>query len=156
MRRQLAIVLLGLFTVSTGWAFDYSPTQTPDPNKATRRAPVQVSPQLVQSVIADEALVKGTELLSVSDDGTSLTSIRGNLSEPLSGNLEKATRNYLITHAAMFNVPSTRDPNCMKVVKAENAAGADHFFYQMMVDGVAVHEAIVDLHVGKDRRIQLA
>lgn len=155
MRRSLTVLCTGLLMVSgSAFAFDYSPTQTKV--RVDRIAPAAISQNVVDGVLADAALVKGTDLLVATPDGSRVDSIQGSLSDPLSGDLGKATRDFIVTHGKLFNVPANRGEGTLKMVKAEETAGANHFYYQMVIDGVPVQDSVIDLHVGKDRRIQLA
>ncbi len=153
MKKSLALLLVVLVSGIPAFGFEYSPTQTP--SKAHRSGPVQISPKLIDSVLADEAIAKGVDLMVVSDNGQQLESAIGNLSDPLKGDLAQATKKYILSHAAVFNIPATKNDNLLKLVKQTEAAGGNHFFYQMDIEGVAVHEAVIDIHVGKDRRVQL-
>lgn len=154
MRKGLAVMLGVVVMCSSAWAFDYSPTQTP--KKVTRTAPAQIDPKLVQGILSDDVLAKGAELVVVSQDGARSESLQGTLSEPLSGDMAKMTKKYLMEHASVFNIPVTKDENLVKLVSNVEAAGANHFFYQMNLGGVPVQDSMIDLHVGKDNRIQLA
>jgi Zn-dependent metalloprotease len=153
--RKGFVVALSLFFASSCYAFDYSPTQTPQ-KKITRRAPKQISPKLISDILEDQHLSKGTKLMATNGEGNGIETISGSLSDPLNGDLVKATKKFILSHPNVFNVPTTRDDNTLKLVKSESDGGADHFFYQMNMSGVPVHEAIIGVHVGKDKRVQLA
>lgn len=154
MRKISLLALAGLMAVAPVYAFDVSPTQTPV--KIVKQGHVTPSPRVIDAALADETVAKGIEVLALSDDGRNVNSLRGNLSDKLTGDLDKASRDFLRTHSALFNIPTHRGAEDMvKLVSQEEAAGANHLFYQMRVDGVRVLDSNVDLHIGKDNKINL-
>jgi len=156
MMKRFSVLLLGIFLICSQSlpAFDFSPTQTP--GKIVRARPAQPAPELVEKILSNEVLAKGLDCMVTSVSGNAPDSLRGELSEPLKGDLTEATKKYLISHADLFNIPINKNKNVLKLLKQVEAAGAHHFYYQMDLNGVPVHEAVIDLHVGKDKRIQLA
>lgn len=137
----------------TGAAFDASPTTVN--SKPLIHPTVKVSPTLLDALFEDEALARGLEVVQVAPDGQRIESLRGTLSEPLNGDLAEAARQFIRSHPRMFNIPDTKDEYLLAPVRAEEAAGGSHFAWQMVVDGVRVHDAVISVHIGKDRRVGL-
>ena len=153
MRKFSLVVLAGLLAVAPVYAFDYSPTQTPV--KTVKRGNVTPSPKVIDAALADEGIAKGIEVLALSDDGKAVNSLRGNLGK-ISGDLDKASRDFLRKNASLLNIPTHRGSDDMvKLIGQEEAAGATHLSYQMRVDGVRVLDSNVELHIGKDNVLQL-
>ncbi len=148
-----ALTALFLAACCTVSAFDASPTTVK--SKPLTHPTVKVSPSLLDALFEDDALARGVEMMEVAPDGRRIESLRGTLSEPLSGDLAAAARQFITTHPRMFNIPDTKDEYLLATVRSEEAAGGSHFAWQMVVDGVRVHEAFISIHLGKDRRVQL-
>ncbi|MFZ2957583.1 MAG: M36 family metallopeptidase [Candidatus Ozemobacteraceae bacterium] len=154
--RKLSLFAAACMLLATpAFSFDVSPTQTPSA-KPVRMAPVQPSSTVIDAVLADKTIAKGVEMVGFSDDGQTLGSMYGNLSEPLSGDVQSAADKFLRDHAKLFNMPVNKSADAIKLIDAVEAANASHFTYGMNIDGVRVYQAYVDLHVGKDRIVQLA
>jgi len=154
MRKLSLFALAGMMAVAPAFAFDVSPTQTPV--KVFKHGHVTPSPKVIDAALADEKIAKGIEVLALSDDGRSVNSLRGNLSDTLTGDLDKASRDFLRTHPSLLNIPTHRGADDMvKLISQEEAAGGTHLSYQMRLDGVRVLESNVDLHIGKDKTLQL-
>ncbi|HOT27512.1 MAG TPA: M36 family metallopeptidase [Candidatus Ozemobacteraceae bacterium] len=154
MKRLTACFALSFFCAASAFAFDVSPTQTNV--KPTRRGPVSISENLIRAVTSRNADIRHVDLLVATEDGQRLNSLRGDLSEKLSGDKALAARRYIQRNAKLFNLPVTKDDNMLKMIRNEEAAGATHVAFQMNLDGVPVHEAEISLHIGKDDRVQLA
>ena len=154
MKRFVSVFALSIFCTASVFAFDVSPTQTNV--KPTRRGPVSISEDLLRAVTSRSSEIKNIDLLAATADGKRLSSVRGDLSEQLSGDVAREARRYVQRNAKLFNLPDVKDDSLLKTVRNENAAGATHVSFQMNLDGVAVHEALIELHIGKDKRVQLA
>ncbi|HOY67283.1 MAG TPA: M36 family metallopeptidase [Candidatus Ozemobacteraceae bacterium] len=154
MKRFVSLVALSVFCTASAFAFDVSPTQTNV--KPVRRGPVAISEKLIRAVTSRSSDIKNIDLLVATEDGQRLGSLRGELSEPLSGDMALAAKRYIQRNAKLFNLPEVKDDSMLKMVRNEEAAGATHVAFQMNVDGVPVHEAQVSVHIGKDKRVQLS
>ncbi len=154
MKRLTACFALSFFCAASAFAFDVSPTQTNV--KPTRRGPVSISENLIRAVTSRNADIRNVDLLVATEDGQRLGSLRGDLSEKLSGDKALAARRYIQRNARLFNLPVVKDDSMLKMIRNEEAAGATHVAFQMNLDGVPVHEAEISLHIGKDERVQLA
>ncbi|MBI3040016.1 M36 family metallopeptidase, partial [bacterium] len=143
-----------LCCVSQLYAFDFSNTQSVNISKKTQ--PRQISSDFIENLICDESLCKGLDSFMVSEDGTANHSICGELSEPLKGDLENATKEFIFDHASLFNIPDKKNKNLLRLIKKEEAACGHHFVFQMVVENIPVQDGFIDIHVGKDRRVQLA
>lgn len=142
------------FTFSTPlFAFDVSPTQTKA--SVVRATTAPVADQVYDGIFSSDILTKGVEMMVVSPDGLRIDSLRGNLSDPLTGDLAQSAKSFIFKNPKLFNIQH-RDPNGLKLVRNENAGGADHISYQMNIDGVPVEDSIIDIHIGADKRVQLA
>ena len=84
MKRLLAVAMGTVFCCSQAFAFDVSPTQINTGKKNAKK--VQVSSDFIRNLFANKSLLEGIEMISVTEDGARLSSVRGNLSSPLSGN----------------------------------------------------------------------
>ncbi|MFZ2956690.1 MAG: M36 family metallopeptidase [Candidatus Ozemobacteraceae bacterium] len=146
-----AIVLVTL-CVSQVLAFDVSPTQTKTIPSTTRAVS---SNKLLSSFISPGLLKNNVEMLAVTEDGQRLSSMRGNLSEPLSGNIEEAARNYVLENSHLFNLPVSRNSDFLKVVRNEESNGIFHVSFGWRIDGVRVQNALIEIHVGRDNVVQL-
>lgn len=154
MKRLTACFALSFFCTASAFAFDVSPTQTNV--KPTRRGPVSISENLIRAVTSRNVDIRNVDLLVATEDGQRLGSLRGDLSEKLSGEKALAARRYIQRNAKLFNLPVTKDDSMLKMIRNEEAAGATHIAFQMNLDGVPVHEAEISVHIGKDERVQLA
>lgn len=154
MKRLTACFALSFFCTASAFAFDVSPTQTNV--KPARRGPVSISENLIRAVTSRSAEIKNVDLLVATEDGQRLGSLRGDLSEKISGDKALAARKYILRNAKLFNLPEVKDDSMLKMVRTEEAAGATHVAFQMNLDGVPVHEAEIAVHIGKDDRVQLA
>lgn len=154
MKRFATCFALSLFCTASAFAFDVSPTQTNV--KPTRRGPVSISENLIRAVTSRSSEIKNIDLLVSTEDGQRLGSLRGDLSEQLSGDKAVEARRYILRNAKLFNLPVTRDDSMLKMVRNEEAAGGTHVAFQMNLDGVPVHEAQIAIHVGKNNRVQLS
>ncbi|HNW37158.1 MAG TPA: hypothetical protein PKM25_19610, partial [Candidatus Ozemobacteraceae bacterium] len=153
MKRFVSVFALSIFCTASAFAFDVSPTQTNV--KPTRRGPVAISENLIRAVTSRSSEIKDIDLLAATEDGKRLSSLRGVLSEQLSGDMAVEARRYVQRNAKLFNLPEIKDESLLKTVRNEEAAGATHVAFQMNLDGVPVHEALIDVHIGKDKRVQL-
>ncbi|MFZ2956025.1 MAG: M36 family metallopeptidase [Candidatus Ozemobacteraceae bacterium] len=152
MRKPLSLLVGFLCLTSSAGAWDVSPTQTPSiPMRAEVGNPSQ---DLMQSLYQHQTLMQGIEQLSLSDDGRAVHSMMGRLSEPMSGDLKKAGMVFLREHAQLFNLPTTKNVG-IELLSMVEGGGATHLTYGMKVGEVPVHQALVELHVGSDRRVQL-
>ncbi|NLI75449.1 MAG: hypothetical protein GX442_03275 [Candidatus Riflebacteria bacterium] len=154
MRRiPVMVVALVLAASCCTFAFDVSPTTVR--SKPVAAPSVKVSSDLLDSLFEDETLASGIELMQVAPDGSRIQSMRGALSTPLSGDLAAAARTFITDHAKVFNLQDTKDVYLLANVRNEEIGGASHVAYQMTIDGVKVHDAVISVHIGKDRRVNL-
>ena len=154
MKRLLAVAMGTVFCCSQAFAFDVSPTQINTGKKNAKK--VQVSSDFIRNLFANKSLLEGIEMISVTEDGARLSSVRGNLSSPLSGNAAEAAKAYIEENARLFNLPATRDVEYLRLVRDDSSNGVHHVAYQMVMDGVPVHEATVEVHIDADGVVTLA
>jgi Zn-dependent metalloprotease len=152
MKKFLFTVLGIVLCCAQIYAFDVSPTQVNTDKKVNPQ--VKVNPDLIKKLFNSKSFSNGIEMLIVTDDGERISSIRGELSSPLSG-VESALE-YIRENAAVFNLPVDRDVEILRPVKNEKFNKVNHLSFQMMIDGVAVNEARIDLHTDKDGVVVLA
>ncbi|MDD3148096.1 MAG: hypothetical protein PHD82_12380, partial [Candidatus Riflebacteria bacterium] len=107
MKKIVAAAIGSFLCCTQAFAFDVSPTQINTTKKTNNK--VVVSSEFIRNLFANKALVDGIEMVSVTDDGQRLSSLRGNLSSPLNGNPVLAARAYVEEHARIFNLPEARD-----------------------------------------------
>ncbi|HNV72411.1 MAG TPA: PepSY domain-containing protein, partial [Candidatus Ozemobacteraceae bacterium] len=156
MRKFVLCCVMALaVSVPTAFAFDVSPTQTPG-QKPAKMTPVQIAPEALDALLENSSVAEGASMVTFSEDGKSFSSARGTLSEPLSGDLSEAGLNYILKNATLFNVPVNKGKDLLKVVRNEEAAGASHVSYAMVLNGVPVYGALIELHIDKNRQVQLA
>jgi Zn-dependent metalloprotease len=154
MKKFLLICTAILFTCTQAFAFDVSPTQT---NMGIIKSPkTVVSPELINKLFTHKSLVSGVEMLVATDDGNSLSSLRGTLSSPLSGDPVKAAREYLKEHSTLFNLPKNQRNDSVKLVKNLSTKYATHIGFQMEIDGIPVKDAKIELHLDTDKVVTLA
>ncbi len=154
MRKGFLVAVVALLLAMPAFAFDVSPTQTPA-EKVVKAAHVQAAPGLIRAILADNRLADGVELVTLSDDGKRLRSVRGVLSAPVSGNIETAARAFINAHAAMFNIPVNKVNDVLTTTKVYSDAEGHHAAFHMAVAGVPVHGATIEMHYDKSRRLQL-
>lgn len=154
MKKIMAAAIGSFLCCSQAFAFDVSPTQINTAKKTNKK--VVVSSEFIRNLFANKILVDGIEMISVTDDGQRLSSVRGNLSSPLNGNPVLAAKAYIEEHAKIFNLPEARDVDFLRLVRAETSANVNHIAFQMVLDGVPVHEAAVELHIDADGVVTLA
>jgi len=152
--KKILITALGAFICSQALAFDVSPTQINTGKKLNKQ--VQVNPQLIKKLFKNKSLANNIEMLIVTEDGERISSLRGDLSSPFSGNIVEAAMNYLRENAEIFNLPTDRDVEILRVVKNERNGQVSHVGFQMIIDGVWVNEAKIELHVDKEGVVTLA
>ncbi|MBF0547634.1 MAG: M36 family metallopeptidase [Candidatus Riflebacteria bacterium] len=154
MRNYLCVLLVSCVVgFSPVLGFDVSPTQTTVP--ASAKKAVVASPELLSLIGSNKAFENNIELLTLSDDGKQLSSLRGHLSEPLEGNLETAARNYVLTNSKLFNLPTSQKTDFLKTVKNLTNDGVSHITFGWEIDGTRVQHALIELHIGKDKVVQL-
>lgn len=154
MKKVLVFALGALFCCSQAFAFDVSPTQINVGVKAAKA--VHVNPDLLKTLFSNKSMSDGVDMLTVTEDGNRLWSLRGDLSSPLQGDLAKAAVNYVKENSKLFNLPTNRDADVLKVAKVREAAGGEHVALNMVMDGVKVYEANIELHMDKDGVVTLA
>ncbi|MFZ2957563.1 MAG: M36 family metallopeptidase [Candidatus Ozemobacteraceae bacterium] len=91
--------------------------------------------------------------MTFSEDGQQVRLMRGQLSDPLDGELVPACRQFILSHERIFNVPADLDEKSLVVVRNEVIEGVTHLSFGLEFNGTKVHQAIVDIHISSDRRI---
>ncbi|MFZ2961235.1 MAG: M36 family metallopeptidase [Candidatus Ozemobacteraceae bacterium] len=155
MRKLLFCLSFIIALASSVQGFDVSPTQVADDLR--RDMPTSPNSILTDAILANSGLSAGLELLSVACDGSRIESMRGTLSEPISGDPAQAGIAFIRENAKLFNIPIMKGADSIKTesVFTDNL-GATHLVYRMVCGGLEVYRANIDLHLGKDRRVQLA
>lgn len=154
MKKFAAVALGTVFCCSQAFAFDVSPTQINSGKKSNKK--VHVSSEFIRNLLGNKSLVDGIEMISVTEDGSRLSSVRGTLSSPLSGDAAEAAKAYIEEHARLFNLPEVRDVEYLRLVRNEKSGDVNHVAFQMVIDGVPVHEATVEIHISADGVVTLA
>lgn len=155
MNKKILAAAIGSFLCcSQAYAFDVSPTQTNTAKKTNKK--VVVSSDFIRNLFASKIMVDGIEMISVTEDGQRLSSVRGTLSSPLNGNPVLAAKAYIEEHAKLFNLPASRDVDFLRLVRADQSENVQHVAFQMVIDGVPVHEATVEIHIDADGVVTLA
>jgi len=154
MKRCRMGFLIALILVSqTGFCFDVSPTQV---NGKVQVSPnVKISPDLIDSLFQDDHLVKGVEMMQVAPDGKRILSIRGDLTDPMVGDPVDCVKKCLMDHCKLFNITNIKDPYLLSNIRNEEVDGCCHLDFQMSLDGVKVLDAIISVHLGRDKRVNL-
>jgi len=153
MKRLFVIVAVLVGCCGSVWGFDVSPTQVN--KKPDNTGPVHVSSRLMDAVLSDQKLADGIELLAVTSDGKRLDSMCGSLSDPLQGDFAAATRMFINNHSPLFNLPVVKDDSFLKLVDVKKCDAGQNFTYQMILGGVIVHDAVIQINVGKNNVIDL-
>ncbi|MBF0406399.1 MAG: M36 family metallopeptidase [Candidatus Riflebacteria bacterium] len=155
MRKLFTSVALSLALgiTSSAYCFDFSPTQTPSKKETVKSGKVQISPVLL-SALAKMKLATNIEMVSFSDDGMRLSSIRGKLSTPISGDLENGAKSYLIDNSVIFNLPSKKSSD-LKTIETEEMNGLNSVTFEMYFDKYPVRDAQIQVNIGKDKTVQL-
>lgn len=153
MKKVLVTVFAAVLCCTQAFAFDVSPTQINTGKKIAKK--VTVSQDFLRKLFTNKSMVDGIEMLSVTDDGNRLASIRGTLSSPLSGNIGVAARDYIQENAALFNLPRS-DVDFLRMMKNYEVDGVTHLTWNMIIDGVFVRHATIELTVDKDGVVTLA
>jgi Zn-dependent metalloprotease len=154
MKKVLAAALGTVLCCSGAFAFDVSPTQINTGKKHNKK--VQVKAEFIRKIFATKSMADGIELLSVTDEGDRLSSVRGILSSPLAGDPVEAAKNYIEENSDLFNLPARRDVEYLRLVRNDRSGDVSHVAYQMVIDGVPVHEAVVEVHINRDGVVTLA
>ncbi|PKL46103.1 MAG: hypothetical protein CVV42_17620 [Candidatus Riflebacteria bacterium HGW-Riflebacteria-2] len=153
MKKVLVAAFAAVICCTQAFAFDVSPTQINTGKKIAKK--VTVSQEFIRKLFTNKSMVEGIEMLSVTDDGNRLSSIRGTLSSPLSGNIGVAARDYIQENAALFNLPRS-DVDFLRMMKNFENDGVTHLTWNMIIDGVFVRNATIELTVDKDGVVTLA
>lgn len=151
--KKIYAAALGVLCCSQAFAFDVSPTQINTGKKQAKK--VQVQAEFVRKLFANKSLVNGLELISVTEDGSRLSSAMGTLSSPLAGEAIDAARAYIEENATLFNLPAVRDVEYLRPIRNEKSGEVSHVAFQMVLDGVPVHEATVEVHINADGVVNL-
>lgn len=154
MKKILLTAFGAALCCSQAFAFDVSPTQINTGKKLNKQ--VQVSPELMRKLFSNKSIANSIEMLIVTEDGERISSLRGDLSSPLSGDMVKAALNYIQDNHEIFNLPVDRNVEVLRPVKAENINQVNHLSFQMIIDGVWVNEAKIELHIDKEGVVTLA
>ncbi|MGM0600285.1 MAG: M36 family metallopeptidase [Candidatus Rifleibacteriota bacterium] len=154
MNKFLILALGAILCCTQVFAFDVSPTQINTGKKSNEK--VQVSEELLKDIFTSKAFSSGVKMLKVTKDGQRVSSVRGELSSPLSGDLLESAKSYILENHKVFNLPPNRDVDIMRPVKVEKGENASHIVFQMFLNGVAVNEAIVQLHLDSESVVTLA
>ena len=154
MKKILAVAFGAIFCCTQVFAFDVSPTQV---NTGIKKNPkVQIKSEFLKKLFNKKSFASGIEMVSVTDDGMRLSSVRGDLSSPLQGDLVKAAKSYIAENAEIFNLPKVKDANLLKPVRVETTDNAKHVAFQMVIDGVEVSDARIELHLNSEDVVTLA
>ncbi|MFZ2961059.1 MAG: M36 family metallopeptidase [Candidatus Ozemobacteraceae bacterium] len=156
-RNLAALAAFLVVVVSPAFCFTYSPTQVSE-KRIFSRCVTQPSEEAIKSLTADPSISGGTELVVLNSDGKRVSSLRGVLSLPLGENsedIERSAKSWLYDHAQLFNLPNQRSDEVVQL-KCVREANATHLVYGMSVNGIPVHESLIDVHIGNDRRVMLA
>ncbi len=148
MKKVFYAALGALLCCSNAYAFDVSPTQINTGKKLNKQ--VQISPELMKKLFKNKAVANNIDILVVTEDGKRVSSICGDLSSPLSGDKIEAALNYIHENSEIFNLPANRDVEVLRPVRNETRGNASHVAFQMIIDGVWVNEAKIELHLDKD------
>lgn len=154
MRKILAAIVGTFFCCTQVFAFDVSPTQINTGKKKAQK--VTVSPDFLNKLFTSKSIIDNVEMVSVTDDGERLSSIRGQLSSPLSGDPIKAATAYIREHSGLFNLPKNRQNDCLYPIKNISNGKVNHLYFQMIMDGVPVRNATIDIHINPDGVVTLA
>ncbi|MBF0407502.1 MAG: M36 family metallopeptidase [Candidatus Riflebacteria bacterium] len=152
-----AFIAFAALCASPVFSFDVSPTQS----KAvvSKKKQVVSSKKLLSEIVSDDSLRSNIEMLVLTDGGERLSSLRGNLSEPFSGNMETAARDYVLNNSKLFNLPASTlnsGNDFLKTVRNEQINGVSHISFAWNIDGVNVYNALIEIHIGKNGVVQLA
>lgn len=154
MKKKLAAVFAAVLCCTQAFAFDVSPTQINTGIKEAKK--VTVSQEFIRKLFNNKAMLDGIEMLSVTDDGKRLSSVRGTLSSPLSGNIGVAARDYVQENAALFNLPRSTDVDFLRMMKNFEKDGVNYVAWNMIIDGVFVRNAVIELTINKEGVVTLA
>ncbi|MBF0547913.1 MAG: M36 family metallopeptidase [Candidatus Riflebacteria bacterium] len=155
MRKLLLSVALCVSLGFSGTSFGFveSPTQTPQKQEVFRS--VVPSSKIMSSLIKKGDILKGLEMVSLTSDGSRLSSLRGNLTDPISGDLINGAKSYILSNSELFNLPSTRAPEVIKQVNLVEENGCTHVTFGMNLNGVRVRDGLIQVNIGQNKVIQL-
>ncbi|MBF0407372.1 MAG: M36 family metallopeptidase [Candidatus Riflebacteria bacterium] len=114
----------------------------------------QPSEELIISIIQDSVLSGNVEEVSFSDDGRSIRSIRGELSESFRGNLADAGRAYILNHKRLLGIPSDFTSESLVVVRNDEVDGVTHLSFGFEIEGLKIYQNQIDLHISRDGKIR--
>ncbi|MBF0408654.1 MAG: M36 family metallopeptidase [Candidatus Riflebacteria bacterium] len=135
-------------------AFLPSPTQTQ--SKIVQSIVANPSDDCLNALMKNSQLLKGIEQIQFNDDGKSIISMVGNLSEEIQGDLKTGTQKFLNQNSELFNIPANPSNSRIELSSMVEECGVTHFCYSMKCCDIPVYMAYVELHVGKNRSVQLA
>ncbi|GAB4269936.1 MAG: M4 family metallopeptidase [Candidatus Rifleibacteriota bacterium] len=153
MKKLFLLAIIACFCCSQVFAFDVSPTQINQGKKVNKK--VTVNQDLIKKLFNSKSFGSGIDMLVVTDDGNRISSVRGDLSSPLNGDIVKAAMAYIKENSAVFNLPANRDVEILRPVKVLKDGDVNHVAFQMVLDGVAVNEARIELHISPDGVVNL-
>ena len=137
MKKTLAVLLSALLFSTPLFAVMESPTQTKYPK--TENPVVKPSEDFIKKIFVNKSFSEGIESITLTEDGTALSSAMGTLSSPLMGNMEKAVESYIRENAVLFNLPSNkRSSDILSLEKKQSSGNANHFVYRMKIDRKSV------------------
>lgn len=151
--KKILAATLGVLCCSQAFAFDASPTTINTGKKLNKK--VQVQSEFIRKLFTNKSLIDGLEMVTVTEDGTRLSSAMGTLSSPLNGNPVEAARAYIEENALLFNLPAVRDVEILRLVRNEKSGDVSHVAFQMVIDGLPVNEAKIELHINADGVVTL-
>jgi hypothetical protein len=125
------------------------------PNRANER-PEQSSAMRFFDRLPEGDLLSGLEFFSVDRISGRFRSAAGRLSPPLRSDLKPAVQAFVREHADLFNLPIDGPDDLLTLVRDERVAGGHHFAWQMMLDGIPVRDARIDIHLDDANRVMLA
>ncbi len=154
MKKTLAVLLSALLFSTPLFAVMESPTQTKYPK--TENPVVKPSEDFIKKIFVNKSFSEGIESITLTEDGTALSSAMGTLSSPLMGNMEKAVESYIRENAVLFNLPSNkRSSDILSLEKKQSSGNANHFVYRMKIEDIPVRDATIAINLDKDRAVSL-
>lgn len=154
MRKILLVALVAVFCINQAFAFTTSPTQTNSGKRLVKQ--VIVNPELLKKLFSCKSFANGIEMLIVTEDGERVSSVRGELSSPLNGNIAEAAYSFVCENAAIFNLPMNRSEEIvLKSDRVLQAGDGSHVSFQMFFNSMPVNGARIEIHTDRDGVVTL-
>ncbi|MBF0544354.1 MAG: M36 family metallopeptidase [Candidatus Riflebacteria bacterium] len=156
MKKSLLVIMLlcNLFVVFASEAVVFSTSQTPNNGPTTRQ--IQPDLRIIERIQGNYRSEGQIQAIALEEQGQRLSSIRGELSEAISGDLSEAALAYVYSFSDVFNLPTTPDRGWeIKTTSVSEDKGTTHVTLNLEFDNVKLFKNTVGFHFGSDKVIKL-